>query len=127
MTYPDTIKYHVEHTWIRLDGAYGYIGITDFAQHSLGEIVYVDLPDVGASFDKDEIFGSVEALKTVSDLYMPVSGQILEVNTSLHKSPALVNEEPFDGGWIAKIAVKNPEELDVLLGPEDYKNKIDVS
>ena len=116
-------KYHHEHTWLKTDGNTGIIGITDYAGQQLGEIVYVDLPNVGAQYDGGEIFGSVEALKTVSDLFMPVSGKITEVNNNLNKKPSLVNDEPFEGGWMVKIELTNPAEVNDLLTEEEYKQK----
>ncbi|MFV8347351.1 glycine cleavage system protein GcvH [Flavobacterium sp. ZB4P13] len=121
MNFPENLKYHIEHTWIKVDGEIGIIGITDFAQKELGEIVYVDLPNVGASFDQDEIFGSVEAIKTVSDLFMPVSGKILEINNNLLKNPTLVNSDPFSQGWMIKIQLTNVSEIENLVNNQDYK------
>lgn len=121
MNFPENVKYHIEHTWIKVDGEIGIIGITDFAQKELGEIVYVDLPNVGASFDQDEIFGSVEAIKTVSDLFMPVSGKILEINNNLLKNPTLVNSDPFSQGWMIKIQLTNVSEIENLMNNQDYK------
>ena len=121
MNFPENVKYHIEHTWINVDGEIGIIGITDFAQKELGEIVYVDLPNVGSSFDRDEIFGSVEAIKTVSDLFMPVSGKILEINNNLLKNPTLVNSDPFSQGWMIKIQLTNVSEIENLMNNQDYK------
>lgn len=121
MNFPENVKYHIEHTWINVDGEIGIIGITDFAQKELGEIVYVDLPNVGSSFDQDEIFGSVEAIKTVSDLFMPVSGKILEINNNLLKNPTLVNSDPFSQGWMIKIQLTNVSEIENLMNNQDYK------
>lgn len=123
MNFPENVKYHIEHTWIKVDGEIGIIGITDFAQKELGEIVYVDLPNVGASFDQDEIFGSVEAIKTVSDLFMPVSGKILEINNNLLKNPTLVNSDPFSQGWMIKIQLTNVSEIENLINNQDYKTR----
>lgn len=121
MNFPENVKYHIEHTWINVDGEIGIIGITDFAQKELGEIVYIDLPNVGSSFDQDEIFGSVEAIKTVSDLFMPVSGKILEINNNLLKNPTLVNSDPFSQGWMIKIQLTNVSEIENLMNNQDYK------
>jgi len=124
MNFPDNVKYHIEHTWIIVDGETGTIGITDFAQKELGEIVYADLPNSGTNLDQDEIFGSVEAIKTVSDLFMPVSGKVLEVNVSLNNVPTLVNTDPFDKGWMLKVHLSNPEELSALLDATAYREKV---
>ncbi|WKL44305.1 glycine cleavage system protein GcvH [Flavobacterium sp. ZE23DGlu08] len=123
MNFPENVKYHIEHTWINVDGEIGIIGITDFAQKELGEIVYIDLPNVGSSFDQDEIFGSVEAIKTVSDLFMPVSGKILEINNNLLKNPTLVNSDPFSQGWMIKIQLTNVSEIENLINNQDYKTR----
>lgn len=124
MNFPDNVKYHTEHTWIKAEGNTGIIGITDFAQKELGEIVYADLPNSGTNLDQDEIFGSVEAIKTVSDLFMPVSGKVLEVNVSLNNEPTLVNTDPFDKGWMLKVHLSNPEELSALLDATAYREKV---
>lgn len=114
------IKYHPEHAWVKCEGNVGTVGISDYAQAQLGEIVYVDLPNIGASFDKDEIFGTIEALKTVSDLYMPVSGKVVELNDKLNRQPTLVNESAFDEGWLMKVKLSNLSELDGLLSEDGY-------
>ncbi|MFP9099734.1 glycine cleavage system protein GcvH [Flavobacterium sp. RHBU_24] len=121
MNFPEDVKYHSEHTWIKVDGETGIIGITDFAQKELGEIVYVDLPNVGSSFESDEVFGTVEAVKTVSDLFIPVAGTVIALNDALLKAPTLVNTDPFGKGWMLKIELKNPAEIDALLSCNDYK------
>jgi glycine cleavage system H protein len=121
MQFPNEVKYSKEHTWLLVEGDTGTIGITEFAQSELGEIVYVDLPSIGKSFKQDEVFGSVEAIKTVSDLFMPVSGEVTAFNTRLKDEPTLVNEEFFTGGWMLKIRITNAEELSTLLSAEQYK------
>lgn len=121
MNFPTELYYSKEHTWLKIENAIGTIGITDFAQSELGEIVYVDLPNNGYSFKKDVIFGSVEAIKTVSDLFMPISGKVIETNKALLKDPTLVNNEPFTGGWMMKIEINNMEELSSLLSYEAYQ------
>ena len=121
MKFPENLKYSREHIWLLADGDRGIVGITDFAQNELNEIVFVELPSVGKSFNKDEVFGSVEAIKTVSDLFMPVSGTISEVNQALKANPSLVNDEPFDGGWLIKIRIANPAELKDLLAADEYQ------
>lgn len=121
MEFPNDLKYSKEHTWIRVQENIGTIGITEFAQSELGEIVYADLPNVGYSFQQDEVFGSVEAVKTVSDLFMPVSGKIIETNKQLLKEPTLINSEPFESGWLIKIEIKDVAELEKLLTSNQYK------
>ena len=121
MKFSENLKYSREHIWLLADGDRGIVGITDFAQNELNEIVFVELPSVGKSFNKDEVFGSVEAIKTVSDLFMPVSGTISEVNQALKANPSLVNDEPFDGGWLIKIRIANPAELKDLLAADEYQ------
>jgi len=124
MQTPNELKYSKEHTWILVEGDTGTVGITEFAQSELGEIVYVDLPNIGKSFKQDEIFGSVEAIKTVSDLFMPLSGEVIAFNTQLKDRPTLVNEESYTGGWMLKIKISNPEELNNLLSAEKYKEVV---
>lgn len=124
MNFPDDLKYSKEHTWLRISDNVGTIGITDFAQSELGEIVYPDLPNIGLSFEKDKAFGSIEALKTVSDLFMPVSGKIIDTKKKLLQSPTFINDDPYGEGWIIKIEITNPAELQSLLTVEDYKLNI---
>ncbi|WP_324756273.1 glycine cleavage system protein GcvH [Sphingobacterium thalpophilum] len=121
MEFPTDRKYSKEHTWISVQDNTGTIGITEFAQSELGEIVYADLPNIGYSFQQDEVFGSVEAVKTVSDLFMPVSGKIIETNQRLLKEPTLINSEPFGNGWLIKIEIKDVTELENLLTSNQYK------
>ncbi|MDV4116309.1 glycine cleavage system protein GcvH [Elizabethkingia anophelis] len=121
MEFPNDIKYSKEHTWIRVQDGIGVIGITEFAQNELGEIVYADLPNIGYSFQQNEVFGSVEAVKTVSDLFMPVSGKIIETNQLLLNEPTLINSEPFENGWLMKIEIKNIAELENLLTSNQYR------
>lgn len=121
MNFPENLKYSKDHEWIRVEGDTAYIGITDYAQRELGEIVYVDITTVGEDIEQGSIFGSIEAVKTVSDLFLPASGEILEVNPELEEKPELINEQPYDGGWIVKISLKNAAEIDSLLSPADYK------
>lgn len=124
MNFPENVKYSHDHEWIRVEGEEAYVGITDFAQSELGEIVYVDIPTVGETLESGEVFGSIEAVKTVSDLLMPVTGEVLEMNAELEDAPELVNKDPYGEGWIIKITVQKPEELDNLLSAEQYKNFI---
>ena len=121
MNFPENLLYSKEHPWLQVDNTIGTIGITEFAQSELGEIVYVELPRVGQSFKADEIFGSVEAVKTTSDLFMPVSGKVIEINVSLTKEPELVNKDAFGKGWIIKIEISVPSETDHLLSTGKYK------
>ena len=124
MNFPENVKYSHDHEWIRVEGQEAYVGITDFAQSELGGIVYVDIPTIGDTLESGEVFGSIEAVKTVSDLLMPVSGKVLEMNDELEDAPELVNKDPYGKGWIIKIAVQKPEELDNLLTAEQYKDFI---
>lgn len=124
MEFPNDLKYSKEHTWIRVQESIGTIGITEFAQSELGEIVYADLPNVGYSFQQDEVFGSVEAVKTVSDLFMPVSGKIIETNQILLKAPTLINDNPYKDGWLLKIEIKDVAELEELLSANEYANLV---
>lgn len=115
------LKYTKDHEWIRVEGDVAYVGITDYAQSELGEIVYVDITTEGETVAKEEVFGTIEAVKTVSDLFMPVSGEVLEVNAELEDAPELVNEDAYGKGWLIKITVNDPAELDELLSSEDYQ------
>lgn len=124
MNIPENIKYTREHEWIRVEGEEAFVGITDYAQSELGEIVFVDVDTVGETIAQGEVFGSVEAVKTVSDLNMPVTGEILELNENLNNQPELVNNDPYGEGWMIRIRVENPAELDNLLDAEGYKNMI---
>ena len=120
MNTPTNLKYSRDHEWVRLEGEFAYVGITDFAQSELGEIVFIEIETVGETLDAGEIFGSVEAVKTVSELLMPVTGEILEFNSKLEDAPELVNDDPYGEGWMVKITVSNPSDLDSLLTPEEY-------
>lgn len=124
MNFPGNLKYTKEHEWIRVEGNEAYIGITDFAQGELGELVYVEVDTVGETVDKDAVFGTVEAVKTTSDLFMPVSGTVLEFNDKISESggdnPGLINEDPYGDGWIIKISLTNPAELDGLMDADTY-------
>ncbi|MGM9837016.1 MAG: glycine cleavage system protein GcvH [Paludibacteraceae bacterium] len=122
MNTPNNLRYTSEHEWIRVEGNNeAFVGITDYAQSELGEIVFVDVPSVGETIAKGEVFGSVEAVKTVSDLNMPVTGEVLEFNETLNDHPELVNNDPYGNGWMIKIAVKDIAELDSLLGATEYE------
>ena len=121
MIFPSNIKYTSEHEWIRIEGDEAYVGITDYAQSELGEIVFIDVPTVGETVGQGEVFGSVEAVKTVSDLNMPVTGEVLEFNEELDAAPELVNNDPYGKGWIIRIAVKDPAELNSLMDAAAYE------
>lgn len=121
MNFPGNIKYTSEHEWIRVEGDEAYVGITDYAQSELGEIVFIDVPTEGETVAQGEVFGSIEAVKTVSDLNMPVTGEVLEINGALDAQPELVNNDPYGEGWIIKISVKNPAELDNLMDASAYE------
>ena len=124
MNFPANLKYTKDHEWIRIEGDTAFIGVTDFAQRELGDIVYVDINTEGDTVSKEEIFGTVEAVKTVSDLFMPVSGKVIEFNKSLEAHPDKVNTDPYGDGWMIKIELSNVEELDALLSAAAYKELI---
>ncbi len=121
MNFPGNIKYTSEHEWIRVEGNEAYVGITDYAQSELGEIVFIDVPTEGETVAQGEVFGSIEAVKTVSDLNMPVTGEVLEINGALDAQPELVNNDPYGEGWIIRISVKNPAELGSLMDAAAYE------
>lgn len=122
MNFPEGLKYTKEHEWIRTnDDGTATVGITDFAQSELGDIVFVELEPEGSEFDQDEVFGTVEAVKTVSELFSPVSGEIVEINSELEDDPELVNTDPYGQGWMVKIKLSDPSELDSLLSQEEYQ------
>lgn len=124
MQFPENLKYTKDHEWIKMDGENAIIGITEFAQRELGDIVYVDINTVGKQLAANDIFGTVEAVKTVSDLYLPVSGSILEVNAALENNPEFINQDPYGNGWMVKMIVDNPAELDGLLSAAAYKELV---
>lgn len=121
MNFPADLKFSKEHEWVRVEGNTGYIGISDFAQKELGDIVYVEIESVGDTFAKDAVFGTVEAVKTVSDLFMPVSGKVLEKNAGLNDNPEAVNTDPYGKGWMIKVEFTNAAELDGLMDADAYK------
>ena len=121
MNFPNNLKYSVDHEWVKVEGNEAFIGITDFAQQELGEIVYVDVTCEGETLAKGDVFGSIEAVKTVSDLIIPIGGTIIEVNNQLEDAPELVNKEPYGNGWIIKVAIENMDEVDSLMSAEEYK------
>ncbi len=124
MNFPENLMYTKDHEWLRMDGDNAYIGITDFAQGELGDIVYVEIETEGEELSQEEIFGTIEAVKTVSDLFMPVSGKVLEINPALISNPEGVNKDPYGKGWMIKMAVKDKAELKKLLNVVDYKTLI---
>ena len=124
MNFPADLKYTKDHEWIRVDGAVAYVGITDYAQSELGEIVYVDITTEGETVAKEEVFGTIEAVKTVSDLFMPASGEVAEVNAELEDHPELVNEDAYGKGLVIKFNLSDPSELDDLLSAAEYEQLI---
>ncbi|CAN5329016.1 glycine cleavage system protein GcvH [soil metagenome] len=126
MNFPAELKYTKDHEWIKVDGSNAYIGITEFAQRELGDIVYIDITTVGKEIAKDEVFGTVEAVKTVSDLYMPVTGTITELNPALDTQPELVNTDPYGDGWMVKVSLPDGGSVEGLLDADAYKELIGV-
>ena len=125
MNIPEEFKYTEEHEWVKIEGNIATVGITDFAQGELGDIVYLEIDTLDSEVGQNEVFGTVEAVKTVSDLFMPVGGKVIETNPNLEDKPELVNEDPYGEGWIIKIDITDLSETDNLLSPQDYKNLID--
>ena len=121
MNVPANLKYTKDHEWLKVDGDNPFVGITDFAQHELGDIVFVEVDTVGEALGKHESFGTIEAVKTVSDMFMPVSGEILEFNEELTTKPEVINQDPYESGWVVKIKMSDPGELDGLLDPAQYQ------
>lgn len=126
MNFPSDLKYTKDHAWVRRDGNTATVGITDFAQRELSDIVYVEVETVGETLSQDTIFGTVEAIKTVSDLFMPVSGEVIAFNEPLIRKPEVVNADPYGEGWMIQIAMSAPEEWDTLLTAEEYRQLIDA-
>ncbi len=124
MNVPVNLKYTKDHEWVLIEGNKATVGITDFAQGELGDIVFVEIETEGEELDKEEVFGTIEAVKTVSDLYMPAAGKVLEVNPELEANPELVNKEPYEGGWMVKIEVKDTAQFDQLLSADEYTELI---
>lgn len=124
MNFPSNVKYTCEHEWIRLEGEIAYVGITDYAQDQLGDIVFVDIPTEGETLEKGETFGTIEVVKTVSDLFLPIGGEVLEINPALEENPELVNKDPYGEGWLIKIKPTDVSEMDDLLDAEAYKQTI---
>jgi len=126
MDFPEELKYSKEHIWVRVEGNKAVIGITDYAQMELGKITAVELPGIGDELEQEDSFGSVEARKTVAELYAPLSGQVLEVNEELLDSPELLNEDPYDSGWVALISISDHEELTLLMSADDYMDSVNA-
>lgn len=124
MNFPQELKYTKDHEWVRVEGDQAIIGITDFAQGELGDIVYVDIDAVGETIDHEQVFGTVEAVKTVSDLFMPLTGEILELNPALETQPELVNKDPYGEGWMVKVRISDPGQISGLLSAEDYRSLV---
>lgn len=126
MNFPEDLKYTHDHEWVRLDGEIATVGVTDFAQSELGDVVFIELNAQGDSLEAKDIFGTIEAVKTVSDLFMPVGGEIVEVNDALNDAPEKVNEDPYGDGWMIKIKIKDESEVEALLGSEAYKETLNT-
>jgi glycine cleavage system H protein len=126
MNFPENLKYTKDHEWVRVEGDEAYVGVTDFAQGELGDIVYIEIESEGETFDQEEIFGSVEAVKTVSDLFMPLSGTVLEFNTALEEEPELVNTDPYGAGWMIKIKLSDLAQLNKLMDVKTYQDLVSV-
>lgn len=124
MNFPKNLLYTKDHEWIRVEGDEAFVGITDFAQNELGDIVYIEVDSVGENLEREEAFGTIEAVKTVSDLFMPLSGEVLEFNTAVEDTPDIVNKDPYGEGWIAKIKISDKSQLEELLSPEKYKELV---
>jgi len=124
MNFPANLKYSKDHEWLRIEGNDAFIGITEFAQGELGDIVFVDIGTRGDTLDKDAVFGTIEAVKTVSDLFMPVGGKVMEVNSKIDTNPELVNKDPYGDGWLIKITLSNASEVNGLMSADDYKKMI---
>ena len=124
MNIPEELRYTEEHEWVKLDGNVAIVGITDFAQSELGDIVYLEIDSLDTEINSNEVFGTVEAVKTVSDLFMPLNGKVVDVNSSVEENPEAVNDDPYGEGWIIKIEVANSSDIDALMNSEEYKNLI---
>ncbi len=124
MNIPSDLLYSNDHEWVKLDGEFATIGITDFAQRELGDIVYIEIETVGDTLEREQVFGTVEAVKTVSDLFMPLSGEVLEFNSTLEDTPEAINDQPYESGWMIKLKMDNPAELKHLMSADQYKQLI---
>ena len=126
MKIPENLKYTKDHEWVRVEEDFAYIGVTDFAQGELGDVVFVEIETEGEKLDKEEVFGTIEAVKTVSDMFMPISGEVLEINPKIEDEPELVNKDPYGEGWLIKISIADSLELDELLTPGQYNDLINI-
>jgi len=126
MKIPENLKYTKDHEWIRVEESFAYIGVTDFAQGELGDVVFVEIETKGENLDKEEVFGTIEAVKTVSDMFMPVSGEVIEINPKIEDEPELVNKDPYGEGWLINISIADSSELDELMTPEQYSDLINT-
>jgi glycine cleavage system H protein len=124
MNFPENVKYTADHEWIRIEGQFGWIGITDYAQSELGDIVYIEIPAIGTKVEKGKSFGTIEAVKAVSDLFAPVAGEVVETNAEIKDHPEVVNKDPYGKGWMVKIAVTDQVQLDTLLDVQAYKTLV---
>ena len=124
MSYPNDLKYTKDHEWLRVEGNVAFVGITHFAQSELGDIVFIDVDTEGESLDKEEVFGSVEAVKTVSDLFMPINGEVLEFNEKLEDNPELINSDPYGEGWIIKVSLNDDSDMGDLMSSDDYQELV---
>ena len=127
MDFPEELKYTKEHCWVRIEGSRGVIGITEFAQQELGAISAIELPEVGDDLEQDDSFGTLEARKTVAELYAPISGPVLDVNRELADAPALVNDDPYDDGWLVVVEIVTPDEITSLMNADDYAEYVEIS
>ncbi|MCF8235156.1 MAG: glycine cleavage system protein GcvH [Bacteroidales bacterium] len=125
MKIPEQLKYTKDHEWLKVDGEFAYVGVTDYAQNELGDVVFVEVETEGETLDKGEAFGTIEAVKTVSDLFMPIGGKVEEFNSELEDNPELINHDPYGKGWIIKLKISNPDEVDELLDDAQYKEIIE--
>ncbi len=126
MNIPENLYYTNDHEWIKVEGNTGIVGVTDFAQHQLGDIVFVDVASVGENLAEGETFGTIEAVKTVSDLFLPVAGEVIEFNEALNDEPELINKDPYEGGWIVKVTIADTSKLAELLTAEQYKALVEA-
>jgi glycine cleavage system H protein len=124
MNFPENVKYTADHEWIRVEGQFGWIGITDYAQSELGDVVYIEIPAVGTKLEKGKSFGTIEAVKAVSDLFAPVTGELVEMNPEMKDHPEVVNKDPYGDGWMIKIKIADPAQLDTLLDVQAYKTLV---
>ena len=124
MNFPATLRYTKDHEWVSLEGNIATVGITDFAQDALGDVVFVDIDTIGKDLKAEDIFGTVDSVKSVSDLFLPLSGKVLEINPLINKNPALVNSDPYGDGWMVKVEVTNPADFETLMDAEAYKNLV---